>query len=391
MTDEWFYQHSGRVYGPVSLHDLRTALWLGFARPTDLVRHRVTAGWAAAETFTELRPAPQCGADEDATKGAHKTGFTIVELLVVIAIIALLIGLLLPAVQAAREAARNGSCKNKLRQLGLALIVHSETLQRFPAGNVPCPTAPFYGHSWWVPLLQFLEENPLHEKFDKTGKQTGTQFQSTGWVGAGDSVSNLHNRALLNDLVLPVGKCPSSAFPAISKFSTGNSIFVSDYVGIAGSSSHPSAFSNSTYNGGVISSGGILIPIVPVRARTVTDGLSNTLMLGEQSDYCRSADGAIADCRSSCLHGFTMGLSSFYPGDPRVFNLTSIRYPISKDASLANSGGNCGANSPLQAAHPAGPNSLFGDGSVRVTSESVEVRVLRAMADRDDGEAVVDR
>ncbi len=324
------------------------------------------------------------------TRETRKTGFTLVELLVVIAIIAVLIGLLLPAVQAVREAARNVSCKLKLRQLGLALLAHHEALQRFPAGNVPCPTAPFYGHSWWVPLLQFLEEKPLHKNLDKTGRQTGTQFQSTGWVGPGDSVSNLHNRSLLNDLVLPIGKCPSSVFPALSNFSTGNSIFVSDYVGIAGSSTHPSAFSNSNYNGGIISSGGMLIPIVPVKAKAVTDGLSRTLMLGEQSDYCRSASGAVADCRSSCLHGFTMGLSSFYPGDPRVFNLTTIRYPISKDASLANTGGNCGANSPLQASHPAGPNSLFGDGSVRVTSEDVDVRVLRSMADRNDGEVVVD-
>ena len=55
MADEWFYQHHGRIHGPVSLHDLRTAISLGFALPTDLVRHRVTVGWAAAETFAELR------------------------------------------------------------------------------------------------------------------------------------------------------------------------------------------------------------------------------------------------------------------------------------------------------------------------------------------------
>jgi hypothetical protein len=59
MTDEWFYQHSGRVYGPVSLRDLQTALWLRFALPTDLVTHRVTVGWSAAQSFAELQNMPQ--------------------------------------------------------------------------------------------------------------------------------------------------------------------------------------------------------------------------------------------------------------------------------------------------------------------------------------------
>ena len=313
-----------------------------------------------------------------------RTAFTLVELLVVIAIIATLVGLLLPAVQTAREAARNASCKNNLKQLGLASLAYHEALRTFPAGNVRCPTASFYGHSWWVPLLPFIEQQPLYEQFDKTGKQTRTPYQSTGWVGADDSVFNGNNRTLLNNLVLPIGKCASSVFGPLSTFSTGNSIFVSDYVGIAGSSDHRSAFSSGNYNQGVISAGGLLIPNTPVKAASVSDGLSHTLLIGEQSDYCRLADGTKADCRSSCLHGFTMALSSFFPGD-RVFNLTTVRYPVSKDASLANSGGNCGGNSPLQGAHPAGPNAVFGDGSVRLLAENTSIRVLKAMADRDDG------
>jgi prepilin-type N-terminal cleavage/methylation domain-containing protein len=311
--------------------------------------------------------------------------FTLVELLVVIAIIATLVGLLLPAVQTAREAARNASCKNNLKQLGLAMLGHHEALRTFPAGNVRCPTASFYGHSWWVPLLPFIEQRPLYEQFDKTGKQTGTPYQSTGWVGAGDSVFNGNNQTLLNTLVLPIGKCASSVFGPLSAFSSGNSTFVSDYAGIAGSSDHRTAFSSGNYNGGVISAGGLLIPQTPVKAASVSDGLSHTLLIGEQSDYCRLADGTKADCRSSCLHGFTMALSSFFPGDPRVFNLTTVRYPVSKDASLANSGGNCGGNSPLQGAHPAGPNAVFGDGSVRLLAENTSIQVLKAMADRDDG------
>ena len=58
MSDEWIYQHDGRVHGPVSLADLRAALQLGLVTPSDLVRRRIVQGWAPADTFPELRGAP---------------------------------------------------------------------------------------------------------------------------------------------------------------------------------------------------------------------------------------------------------------------------------------------------------------------------------------------
>jgi len=60
MSDEWIYQHDGRVHGPVSLADLRAALQLGLVTPSDLVRRRIVQGWAPADTFPELHaPLPQ--------------------------------------------------------------------------------------------------------------------------------------------------------------------------------------------------------------------------------------------------------------------------------------------------------------------------------------------
>ncbi|TWT86014.1 Type II secretion system protein G precursor [Posidoniimonas polymericola] len=73
------------------------------------------------------------------SKRARSTGrlraFTLVELLVVIAIIGVLIALLLPAVQAAREAARRNTCKNNLKQIGLAAINYESTHREFPSGG----------------------------------------------------------------------------------------------------------------------------------------------------------------------------------------------------------------------------------------------------------------
>ncbi len=112
-------------------------------------------------------------------KAASRFGFTLVELLVVIAIIGILVSLLLPAVQAAREAARRVQCKNKVKQLGLAVLQYENANVKLP----PCGSAsilnnpanpavdiynPFGGKqlSWIVFLLPYLEQDALFAEFD---------------------------------------------------------------------------------------------------------------------------------------------------------------------------------------------------------------------------------
>jgi len=117
-------------------------------------------------------------------------GFTLVELLVVISIIAMLMALLLPAVMSARGAARRLTCKNNLRNVGLAMLSDTEAKRRFPAsGNFPA-NGPEYYHSWVVNLLPWLERADIYDRWD---------FDRTG-----DDPVNLR----LSTISLPVLICP---------------------------------------------------------------------------------------------------------------------------------------------------------------------------------------
>ena len=130
----------------------------------------------------------------------HRRAFTLVELLVVIAIIGVLVGLLLPAVQAARETARATSCRNNLKQLGLALHNYESAHRRFPPGRgSPLPRA----FSTFAYLLPQLEQSPLHSKIDFGKAPVDFNVGSTVHDG-------LVNRPVAI-VALPVFNCPSEA------------------------------------------------------------------------------------------------------------------------------------------------------------------------------------
>src|SRR5688500_9427944 len=104
----------------------------------------------------------------------HPRAFTLVELLVVIAIIGVLIALLLPAIQAAREAARRSQCQNNLKQIGLALQLHHDSKNRFPAASSGSPLHPSgadqYAVSWSFELLPFMEQRAIYEAHDPSSR-----------------------------------------------------------------------------------------------------------------------------------------------------------------------------------------------------------------------------
>ena len=119
----------------------------------------------------------------------------------------------------------------------------------------------------------------------------------------------------------------------------------------------------------------------------VTDGLSNTILVGEQSDWLSpsvpTTDRATGDGRADCWHGFTMGPLR---GDPRAFNLTTVSHRINEKSSAAYGvPGNCGPNTPIQSVHSGGAGVLLADGSVRFLTDDLDLATLYSLCNRNDG------
>ena len=98
---------------------------------------------------------------------SRQRGFTLIELLVVIAIIAVLIAMLLPAVQQAREAARRSSCKNNLKQIGLAIHNYHDTYTVFPNANSGgVSNSALSGSSLFASILPYIEQANSFNQYD---------------------------------------------------------------------------------------------------------------------------------------------------------------------------------------------------------------------------------
>jgi prepilin-type N-terminal cleavage/methylation domain-containing protein len=348
-------------------------------------------------------------------------GFTLVELLVVIAIIGVLVALLLPAVQAAREAANRMSCGKNLKQLGIGIHNFHDTKKILPAGGFsdqpPYGTGGGWGSSWLVFIAPFIEQGPLYDRFTFTG--------GSGW---GASASNNGNVA--NGVIIPIFICPSSPLsPSCSSPHNGGTIQTApSYVGISGAVNGLLPGFNETRqaqgggsagccSGGIAAAGGTLVPgNGKLKFASLTDGLSNTLIVSENADFIVTQDGSKKDWRSGGLHGWMIGWHHTLPpdttngwhvgGDCRTFNMTTIRWPINDKQGRSqgsaipawpNAPGNCGAigvcdnastNLPLIAAHPGGVMGLMGDGSVRFISETTTMSIVASAAIRDDGKAM---
>jgi prepilin-type N-terminal cleavage/methylation domain-containing protein/prepilin-type processing-associated H-X9-DG protein len=343
----------------------------------------------------------------------RRRGFTLIELLVVIAIIAILIALLLPAVQQAREAARRTQCRNNLKQWGLALHNYHDQYNLFPAAAFSGQVGN-WGPSFYAPLLPLIDQAPVYNRLTFSGAQIGWTGDTTT-TNAGRAI----NGPVINGLFIPPMFCPSSPCPQFINDGNVCNQTGACYVAINGAvdedknSTAPPATDTDGFveqrqiaganccatnaQNGVVAEGGAMVPNQCTPIARITDGSSNTIMIGERSNFARDlVTGLPIEVRGSAPHGWLMGMSggpspitNWNGNTSRRFNQTSIRYaPNTLNYNLPGVHNNHGPNNPLNSAHTGGVHVLFADGHVSFISDNINLANLKLLATRDDNRTV---
>jgi len=326
---------------------------------------------------------------------AHQRGFTLIELLVVIAIIAVLVSLLLPAVQQAREAARRSQCKNQLKQLAVALHNYLETHSVFPPGKVggTLQSAGAGTQIGWIPLLlPFIEQSGIYQQvapyMDGTVPGQSSSSSPSTWPGAKTEISLL--------------KCPSD--PNAGKKSgltttgTMTGRVFSNYAACMGSngSNGPPATGTAVYDHLGLRLDGMFYVRSKIKMRDVTDGSSNTLMLGEirivpdRPDLAYTAGGA--DFRGYIwnMEGPTILFTALNPPNTRVGDrLWNIRTDdLTVPGIQATCSADCATRIHARSTHTGGVQVALADGSARFISENIALTTYQNLASRNDGNPI---
>ncbi|CAN5441087.1 DUF1559 domain-containing protein [soil metagenome] len=283
-----------------------------------------------------------------------RRGFTLIELLVVIAIISLLVGLLMPAVQKAREAASKLSCANNLKQFGLALANYHNSFDQFPPSRLND-----YQATWLVLLLPYVEQDNLYAQwnlnatyYDQTDLARKTPVKgyycpSRRGVGAEPSVS------------------VSGDYPSFGQGTTNVPGALGDYAANIGTTG--ADYPNPT----VPPNGCFQLGPKGIRINAISDGSSNTIMLGEKHVPLGKAGVGWWDC-------------SQYNGDYYLCSTRSggVGYEVATNLSMVKWA--------FGSVHIGTVQYGFADGSVHSLNATLPVATMALLCDRADGQVIPD-
>ncbi len=332
----------------------------------------------------------------------YRRGFTLIELLVVIAIIAILIALLLPAVQQAREAARRTQCKNNLKQLGLAMHNYHDVFNTFPPGCIVMPyqhptsanTLTFTSWGWGSLVLPYLDQAPLFNSL------------SVGTVTLDQNLLTANGLSLLTKSY-PAFRCPSDTGPEINLFgesyvdpaditpgdpstaklytrsltTDGTARFAtstSNYVMVSCSSD--SITPPFLFTGAAGPATGVGFNCSKIGVRDITDGTSNTLMVGERAFRFDNLNvGAANVFGYSPHHNTTTDITRNH----RAAGHAVLGIPLN---GLNHSSTNrIHQSRAFNSNHVGGVQFLLSDGSVRFLSENIDYNPLTSSSNTANG------
>lgn len=367
-----------------------------------------------------------------------------IEVLVLLMCVAALLAIILPACGpgSTREMKRDRICCNNLRNIGLALAKYHEIHGVYPMGAMHAGDRKDarIGPSWWYATLPWLEQGHVYNKIWRT-QTRGFEPKSVEFTYASmPNTEPYQIQALLAQFVPDYMRCPSSPLPVMEhpgdRDNPHRYIAMPSYVGIAGGCDidpnspdyelcpakpqTPDIYINERKgtgpNGSIVTSSGLLPPMEHIRISDCTDGISNTIIVGEQSGWLRSVDADDWDKfhgdpgwnTQTDLNpgGWLSGTDVVDPVGPiasdgrpgrwktnLLFNLTTVRMPpqfenvkrfVEWDA-LPGCGEVMGHNNPLQSNHPGTCKAAFADGSVHIISKEVDFALLLRFAIRNDG------
>ncbi len=302
----------------------------------------------------------------------HRGAFTLVELLVVLAIIAVLIALLIPAVQKVREAAARMNCGNNLKQIALATHAYCDAHHFFPVDSLTAYGPSTQSWSWLARVLPFIEQNnlsaqaniPVNTLYDSRNLAVA---QIKVFLCPSDTAYLAGPRSDAADL----GQYPGGPYfpPCIDAGQT-------NYKGVSGANwmwgdpqwHNPGtngSWDGLTYGDGLFYRGDFL---TPKRITDITDGTSNTFMIGEdvpvKNHWCSwpYANNAVGTCAIA----------------PNALQPDGTEYDSNDWENVYS----------FRSRHPNGLQFAYADGSVHFIETSIDLATYRAMATIRGGETL---
>jgi prepilin-type N-terminal cleavage/methylation domain-containing protein/prepilin-type processing-associated H-X9-DG protein len=329
---------------------------------------------------------------------ARRRGFTLIELLVVIAIIAILIALLLPAVQQAREAARRSQCRNNLKQQALALHNYHDNFNVFPASvynQGACGSGTTAGRSncrvmntnGWVMTLPYMDQAPLYNSFNLTVAISNATAASTGAGTAPACIDGLSGQTAMGTLAqitananlsrTPIQTliCPSQ--PSGNQFCSNSGAYRA-VDGVGGHKTNYDFVVSANWRHGLCNQWSadasatrrMFCDNSRTSIKDVTDGTTNTLMLGETKFDIWNGDG-----NPWAYRGWLQ------PGVDPTFGINNHMWTLNRAPRLG-SWGHSGSY------HDGGAHFVLADGSVRFLSQNLDATVIDRLSRMADGQVV---